>query len=510
MSEKSSASAFEAEFQRIRDELDIPRAFAPDVLAEARQAARRVDALKTTPPGYQPLPDIPFVTIDPPESMDLDQAFFAAPRAAGYEVHYAIADVGFFVDHGGAIENEAWRRGLTLYSPNGKTPLYPAELSEGAASLLSGQSRPAIVFTFDLDARAAVRAAGVQRAIIRSRAKLSYQQVSEHLDAERGAAGTGALAGQEWAPVLRCLELIGRGRQKLEIERGGVSLRIPAQQVERWSMALSGYRLAFELSTPVEEWNAQISLMTGMAAAEMMRDKGAGLLRALDPPDPDRVRALRLTARALDVTWPDSMDYDDFVRGLDPARPLHAVLLHQAARVMGGARYVAFAGPASHRAAHSAIAAPYAHVTAPLRRLADRYALDLLVAEQVTESAADTLRQAPRVMSEAERLSRTLEKRLVDFAEAQLLRDRIGETFSAVILSLGPGGAEIQITEPPVRTIISLAALSGAADIPPVISANGTTLQTGDTELTTGQTLQLRLTAVNPERREIAFALADA
>ena len=75
-----------------------------------------------------------------------------------------------------------------------------------------------------------------------------------------------------------------------------------------------------------------------------MIERGVGLLRTLDPPRRDRLRALRLTAHALGVNWPTEMDYDDFVRGLDPRDALHAVMLHQAARVTGGARYVAFVG----------------------------------------------------------------------------------------------------------------------------------------------------------------------
>jgi hypothetical protein len=148
---------------------------------------------------------------------------------------------------------------------------------------------------------------------------------------------------------LRLLEEIGRLRQAREAERGGVSLRIPAQQIERWTTAMTGYRLAFETSSEVEAWNAQISLTTGIASARRMIECGAGLPRALDPPQPERVQALRLTARALGVAWPDAMDYDDFVRGLDPHDAVDAVMLHQSARVTGGAYYAAFAGePPSH------------------------------------------------------------------------------------------------------------------------------------------------------------------
>src|SRR5581483_7439456 len=397
-----SNPTIESEFQRIRDALLIPRDFPGKVIAEAEAVASRDPLSLTFASRYSDLRGVPFVTIDPPESMDLDQAFFAARQGDGYLVHYAIDDIGFFVDPGGAIEREGWRRGQTLYSPDTRTPLYPPTLSEKYASLLPGTARPAIVFTFSLNARAEAESFTLARAVIESRAKLAYPDVSWHLDQERKQPGSGSFAGQEWSPSLGLLEEIGRKRQQLEAERGGVSLRIPAQQVERWSTALTGYRLAFEMATEVEGWNAQISLMTGMVAAEVMISHGVGLLRALDPPHPERVRALRLTAAALGVAWPESMDYDDFVRSLDPGDPTHAVMLQQAARVMGGARYVAFEGAMPEHATHAAIAAPYAHVTAPLRRLADRYALDLLVelskGDRPAPELIESLQALPKVM----------------------------------------------------------------------------------------------------------------
>jgi VacB/RNase II family 3'-5' exoribonuclease len=493
------------EFQHIRDALDIPSAFAPDVLAEAA-------AVSQAPlPAFPDLQAIPFLTIDPPSSRDLDQAFFAARQGAGYLVHYAIADVGSFVARGSAMEQAAWQRGLTLYSPDGKTPLYPPTLSEGAASLLPDVVRPAIVFAFSLDARAVVESFTITRALIRSRAKLSYPEVSAHLDCERAAPGSGDLAGHEWSEALTLLEAIGRKREQLEAERGGVSLRIPTQQVERWSTALAGYRLAFEEASAVEGWNAQISLMTGMAAAQLMSARGVGLLRALDPPRPERVQMLRLTAQALHVHWPATMGYASFVRSLDPKQPLHAVMLHQAARVTGGARYVAFTGAAYENARHSAIAAPYAHVTAPLRRLADRYVLELLLeladGDAPQQETLEPLQQLPRVMSEADRLSRQLESAIVDFAEARLLQERVGEVFQAMVIGLRQEGVVVQITEPPIRTLIP-AAVWSEPDEATKLSSDGAKLEAGDKQITLGEIISLRLAAANPRARSLSFSLA--
>src|SRR6185503_20248243 len=116
--------------------------------------------------------DVPLVTLDPEGSRDLDQAVHLAVRADGWRVSYAIADVGAFVRLGGAVDAEARRRGQTLYSPDRRTPLHPPVLSEGAASLLEGQLRPAVLWTIDLDSDGQPVTVDLRRARVRSRAQL--------------------------------------------------------------------------------------------------------------------------------------------------------------------------------------------------------------------------------------------------------------------------------------------------------------------------------------------------
>jgi exoribonuclease R len=132
-------------FDAVRAELKVPGDFPPDVLAEADAAA-----------GSAELPQreetaLPFLTIDPSGSMDLDQALHIERVGKGYRVRYAIADVPAFVRPAGAIDSEARRRGQTIYAPDRRTPLHPEVLGEGAASLLPNQVRPAFVLDMQLD-----------------------------------------------------------------------------------------------------------------------------------------------------------------------------------------------------------------------------------------------------------------------------------------------------------------------------------------------------------------------
>ncbi|MEO7757390.1 MAG: RNB domain-containing ribonuclease, partial [Dokdonella sp.] len=161
----------------IQAELALPTTFPAEVEAAAAIAAAnpRMPDLDRT--------DIALVTIDPPESMDLDQAMFVERRDGGFRVYYAIADVAAFVTDGDPIDIEANTRGETLYGANSKIPLHPKALSEGAASLLPDQIRPALLWTIALDATGEGISVDVRRARVRSRAKLDYASVQRSIDA---------------------------------------------------------------------------------------------------------------------------------------------------------------------------------------------------------------------------------------------------------------------------------------------------------------------------------------
>src|SRR3954462_3928553 len=170
------ASRIEQGIADIKREQDLPLQFPAEVEALAERAARapRLPALDRT--------DIEFVTIDPAGAMDLDQALHVERNGTGYRVHYAIADVAAFVASGDAIDVEAHRRGETLYGADAKIPLHPKILSEGAASLLPGQVRPALLWTIELDATGEGIAVDVRRARVRSRARLDYAGVQARID----------------------------------------------------------------------------------------------------------------------------------------------------------------------------------------------------------------------------------------------------------------------------------------------------------------------------------------
>ena len=171
----------------------MPGEFPPEALAEAEAAAARAAGGGLTTDRRE----IELFTIDPPGSMDLDQAVALERRGTGYRVHYAIADVAAFVTPGGALDAEAHRRALTRYLPDGNAPLHPRVLSEGAASLLPGGDRPATLWTIDLDADGLRTAVDLRRALVRSRERFDYATVQQRLDAgSRGRAAAPPARGR--------------------------------------------------------------------------------------------------------------------------------------------------------------------------------------------------------------------------------------------------------------------------------------------------------------------------
>ena len=530
----STYTAPPAEVVRALDELraryEAPTAFPPEALAEAEAAATswaQDGPARLLAEGARDARDLDLVTIDPPGSMDLDQAVLlerlsaqtetgsAADRttdtaatghvsglSATYRIHYAIASLATFVTPGGALDAELSRRGETIYAPDAATPLHPEVLSHGAASLLEDVDRPACLWTIDLDARGEVVSARVERALVRSRARLTYGQVQAVID------GEGTLPSSAPTDLPGLLAEIGRLRLEREVARGGISMTTPEQVVEVTEAAGSaedsesaeapgpaGYRLAYRVPVPAEQYNAQISLLTGMCAARIMVECGIGILRTLPPARPEDYARLRRVAAALGIDWPAAQPYPELVRSLDHAIPAHAAFMEQAMSLFRGSGYLAFGVggvgvPAddeaadSEEAVHSAIAARYAHVTAPLRRLVDRYGEEVCIAAcaqaPVPEWVLQALPDLPGVMEQTGKRARAIGRGALTALEALVLRGHEGEVFDGVITSERDGRGELVLAEPAVVTEV-----------------RGGSGQSGD-RLPVGERVRVRLLSADP------------
>lgn len=405
------------DFASIRTEFDLVDEFTAETMKEADSATdRHADEREDRT-------DLALVTIDPPGSKDLDQALHIARTDTGYLLHYAIADVGAVVAPGGALDKVTRKRGQTLYLPDGSIPLHPRELSEGSASLLPDQTRPAALWRIELDVNAQPVSCSVTRALVRSVARFDYATVQSDADSGR------------LHPSLTALPEFGKRRMAAAITRGAIELKLPEQEVVEGD---SGWRVAAAVRTEADDWNAEVSLLTGMCAARMMIDAKVGLLRTLPPAEPGALADLRKTALALGIAWPDGVGAGEILAGLDPNDTATLALMSEAPKLLRGADYVAFDGTLPELFEHSAIAAPYAHVTAPLRRLSDRFTTEVCLAisadTEIPGWAREALPTLPNVMSGSDSLSNKVDRACIDRTEATMLEGRVGEVFEATIL----------------------------------------------------------------------------
>jgi exoribonuclease R len=458
------------DFEGVRAELELPPAaetdrFPAEVLAEAETiaSARQDDAEDAT--------GIPFVTIDPPGARDLDQAMFLERVGDGFTVHYAIADLGAAIPPRGAVDTEARRRGQTIYLPDGRVPLHPPTLSEDALSLLADQVRGAAVWTVDVAADGALSNVSVRRALVKSVAQLDYEGVQQSFD-----------AGSPH-PSLEPLADLGRLRQKVRVDRGALELALPEQEVDRDG---DDWRVVMRVRTDVDGWNAEVSLLTGMAAAQLMLEARVGLLRTL-PAAGERAEADFLrTARALQVPVPDGATPAQVLLALDPDLPASIALMTEATRLLRGAGYEAFDGSIPSEVDHAGVGGSYAHVTAPLRRLADRFGTEVCLAICEERAVPDWVREAlptlPEIMRTSDQRAAKADRACIDQAEVWALAGRVGEAFEAVVVHADPEGGEVMLREPP-----AIARCQGAG-------------------LREGAQVRVRLTQVDEARRQVELA----
>jgi VacB/RNase II family 3'-5' exoribonuclease len=460
-----------AEFENIRRELLVAADFPAEVSAAAQLAAEKPGEADTV----EDATDLPFVTVDPPGSMDLDQAFYLECHGDGYRVHYAIADVGFFVSIGDIVDAEARRRVETLYCPDKRVPLHPPVLAEGAASLLPGVIRPALHWCLTLDAAGDLTETSVRRAMIRRRERLDYATVQMRIDSSQADAS------------LSLLKTVGELRLVAEERRDAVDLGRPEQVVVGGA---AGWTVGFRTPLSCERWNAQLSLLTGMAAAQLMMDAKVGVLRTLPAPADEAVQQLQATAKALGIDWPTGHSYARVLRTLDRTEDRVAALLAAATVLLRGAGYTAFDGELPQQRLHSGVGAPYAHATAPLRRLVDRFVSELCLCIVHDESVPADLRESvpalPKLMAAGARQASAVERESIDLVEAAVLQHRVGDLFSGVVVAVHAaddtraGSGTLQLQEPAV-----LARCHG--------------------DLVLGQRVQARLTKATIAERSVEF-----
>lgn len=426
--------AADLDFRAIAEEFEVPTEFSPALIDAARHATDRYAAER------RDLRDIEFVTIDPPGSKDLDQAVHIERTATGFTVHYAIADVAAFIDPGSELESESLRRGQTIYLPDEPARLHPTPLSEDSASLLPRVDRPAVVWTFLLDEAGEATDTHVERAYVRSRERFDYEGV--HVELTQG----------DVHPSIADLPEVGRLREQSSLRREAINLRLPSQRVLQGDDGR--YELVIEPRPPIMDYNSEISLLTGMQAGQMMVSAGHGLLRTLRPATSTDEAEFRREARALGYDIADDEPVGAFLMRIDADTPRGMALMREAQTLLRGSGYGHVANGDTD--VHAGVGGHYAHVTAPLRRLIDRFATEHCLAISAgTEVPAWVTEREEAVLETMKRTSQlaaTVDRAVLDLTEATVLAPWVGHNFDATILQSNSdkNTGRIFISDPPV------------------------------------------------------------
>ncbi|HJZ30746.1 MAG TPA: ribonuclease R [Hyphomicrobiaceae bacterium] len=423
----------------------IPDEFPPHVLA---------DLAKLEPPslaGRTDLRGLSLITIDPADARDHDDAVHAAPdtdpgNVGGHVVHVAIADVGHYVRPGSRLDQEARLRGNSVYFPDRVVPMLPEKISNDLCSLKEGEERPCLAVRMVFDADGNKRRHGFQRAVMRSAAKLSYEEAQAAIDGAPSQRCRGLVD-----PVLRPLWAAYGAVAAARDRRQPLALDLPERKVEldRGRVARVVIPARLEAHRLIEEFMIQANV----AAAETLAEKRAAVIyRVHEPPAKEKLVALRefLTSVELKLPGAAHLRAGDFNRVLERAKALPARDLVNEVVLRTQSQAVYQAENAGHFGLNLT---RYAHFTSPIRRYADLVVHRSLIktlalgAGGIGEDEARHLHEIAAAISDTERRAMAAERETMDRLIAEYLSERVGAEFDARVSGVTRAGLFVRLAE---------------------------------------------------------------
>jgi ribonuclease R len=439
----------------------IPDRFPDEVLSEA-EAAKEAD-----PKGRQDLRDLALITIDPSDARDHDDAVHAQAdtdpaNPGGFVVWVAIADVAAYVLPGSELDREARKRGNSSYFPDRVVPMLPDRLSGDLCSLHEGVDRPVLAVRLVLDATGHKRAHRFERAMMRSRASLSYEQAQAAFDGQHDAA-TEPLAG-----MLRDLHAAWTASQIARAERQPLDLDLPERRIvldDDGQVQSVAFKDRLDAHKVIEEF----MVMANVAAAEDLIERRTPLLfRVHEEPTPEKLDALREVAlgAGLVLAKGQVLQTRHLNRLLDQAEggEFDDLINMATLRAMTQAYY----GPENF--GHFGLALRnYAHFTSPIRRYSDLIVHRALIRahrfgpdparDGLSDWDIDHIQETATQISETERRSMAAERDTTDRYLAAFMADRIGATFSGRIAGVARFGLFVKLDETGADGLIPIRSL---------------------------------------------------
>ncbi len=398
---------------------DIPQVFPEEAIAEAEKARA------VTVRGRTDLRDLPLVTIDGEDARDFDDAVFAEPDGAGFRLIVAIADVAHYVRPGSALDREARKRGNSCYFPDRVVPMLPEALSNGWCSLKPLEPRGCLFVEMRVDSSGRKHAHSFGRGLMRSAARLTYEQV-------QAAHDSGDDLGLPIAPLYAAFSALLAAR----VARGTLDLDLPERKVvldEQGHVASIAPRPRLDSHRLIEEF---MVLANVCAAEELERLCQPCVYRVHAPPSEEKLENLRTFLHGLGMTLPPG----DQIHPRDLDRILSRVAGTEEAPLVNEVVLRSQSQAAYHpeNIGHFGLALPrYAHFTSPIRRYADLLVHRAIIRGlklglgALTEGEAAGLADTAEHITATERRAALAERDAIDRYLAAFMADKVGATFTA-------------------------------------------------------------------------------
>jgi ribonuclease R len=511
----------EADFRAVVWRRRLPVAFPAEVVAEADAASPEIAASEWG--DRLDLRDRCFVTIDPASARDHDDAIAIESLPDGaHRLWVAIADVSHYVAPGSALDREAWRRGNSVYFPDRAIPMLPERLSGDLCSLRPDVERRVLAVELAVAKDGSVGRPGFHRAVIRSRARLAYEQAAAVMEPERAgedAAEVRETLGSEVALQLEWLAQLARRLTERRLAGGAVELELPEPVIvlDDDGRPIDVKRGARTLAHRAIE---EAMLATNRAVARALDAGGrAAVFRVHEAPSPSKCAELRALYESFGLIGAgdaEALSSADMGHALRRAsgRPEEPLVNVATLRSMKRARY------SPDDLGHFALAFDaYLHFTSPIRRYADlvvHRAVHRMIDEKGARArpAADALAEREGVeraaarASARERIAVAAEREMLDLKKCVLMRTHLGRSFSGVVTGVARQGLYVTLDEFFVEGLVPIGALPGYFDLNEQLHA--LVARRSGARFALGDRLTVRVSQVNQLKGWINFALEGA
>jgi ribonuclease R len=410
--------------------------------------------------------EIPLVTIDPPDARDHDDAVYAEPdqdarNAGGWIVWVAIADVAAYVRPGSALDAAARDKGNSVYFPDRVEPMLPERLSAGLCSLREGEPRACLAVRMVFDEAGRKRGHRFHRGLMRSAAKLSYEEAQAAIDG-RPDDRAAPLMERVLTPLFEAYAVLKKGRDArapLEIESAERRIHFGADG----KIAAITPRASLPAHKLIEEFMIQANV----CAAETLEQRRTPLIyRVHDAPSDDKVQALVDFLATLSIPWskgqaPTTERFDRLLeqtRGGPHAEIVNEVVLRTQMQAIYDTQNIGHFGLNLDR---------YAHFTSPIRRYADLIVHRALIralgfgSDRLADADIARLKDTAERITLAERRAMAAERDATDRYVAMYLSDRVGADFEGRITGVTRFGLFVRLAETGADGLVPIASLGG-------------------------------------------------